>query len=76
MLVPYSTYQVVACPFGLTVPVTVAVVGPTAVTEPVIAVGTAAVARRAGARRGERDGGDREPDHRPDADALLNNAAA
>ena len=42
MLVPYSTYQVVAWPFGLTVPVTVAVVGPTEVTGPVIAAGTAA----------------------------------
>ena len=44
MLVPYSTHHVVACPFGFTVPVAVAVVGPTAVTGPVIAVGAAAVA--------------------------------
>ena len=39
MLVPYSTYQVVAWPFGFTVPVAVAVVGPTEVTGPVIADG-------------------------------------
>ena len=44
MLVPYSTHHVVACPFGFTVPVAVAVVGPTDVTGPVIAVGVAAVA--------------------------------
>ena len=44
MLVPYSTYQVVAWPFGFTVPVAVAVVGPTEVTGPVIADGVAAAA--------------------------------
>ena len=44
MLVPYSTHHVVACPFGFTVPVAVALVGPTDVTGPVIAVGAAAVA--------------------------------
>ena len=44
MLVPYSTYHVVACPPGLTVPLTVAEVGPTALTGPVIAVGAAAIA--------------------------------
>ena len=44
MLVPYSTYQVVACPPGLTVPLTVAELGPTALTGPVIAVGAAAIA--------------------------------
>ena len=44
MLVPYSTYQVVACAPGLTVPLTVAEVGPTALTGPVIAVGAAAIA--------------------------------
>jgi hypothetical protein len=42
--VPYSTYQVVAWPPGLTVPLTVADVGPTALTGPVIAVGAAAAA--------------------------------
>ncbi len=44
MLVPYSTCQVVACPFGLTVPVTVALVAPTEVTGPVIAAGATTVA--------------------------------
>jgi hypothetical protein len=46
VLVPYSTCQFVAVPFGLTVPETVAVVGPTAVTGPVLTLG--AVAARAG----------------------------
>src|SRR5690348_8367188 len=40
--VPYWTDQVVACPPGTTVPVTVAVVAPTAVAGPVVAVGAAA----------------------------------
>ena len=44
MLVPYSTCQVVAWPPGLTVPLTVAEVGPTALTGPVIAVGATAIA--------------------------------
>ena len=44
MLVPYSTYQVVEAPFGLTLPETVAEVGPTAVTGPVVAVGAEAAA--------------------------------
>ena len=44
MPVPYSTYQLVAWPPGLTVPLTVAVVGPTAETGPVIAVGAPATA--------------------------------
>jgi hypothetical protein len=44
VLVPYSTYQVVAWPFGFTAPVTVADVGPTDVTGPVIAIGAGAVA--------------------------------
>ena len=44
MLVPYSTYQVVACAPGLTVPLTVAEVGPIALTGPVIAVGATAIA--------------------------------
>ena len=44
MLVPYSTYQVVAVPFGFTLPETVAVVGPIAVTGPVVAVGGDAAA--------------------------------
>jgi hypothetical protein len=44
VLVPYSTCQVVAVPFGLTLPETVAVVGPTAVTGPVDAVGAVAAA--------------------------------
>ena len=44
MLVPYSTYQLVAVPFGFTFPETVAVVGPTAVTGPVEAVGANAAA--------------------------------
>jgi hypothetical protein len=44
MLVPYSTYHFVVTPPGLTVPVAVAEVGPTALTGPVIAVGAAACA--------------------------------
>jgi len=44
VLVPYSKYQLVACPFGLTVPVTVADVGLTVVTGPVIAPGAEAAA--------------------------------
>jgi len=42
VLVPYSTYQLVAAPFGSTVPVTVAVVPATAVTGPVMTVGAEA----------------------------------
>jgi hypothetical protein len=42
--VPYSNHQSVATPPGLTVPFTVADVPPTALTEPVIAVGAAAAA--------------------------------
>ena len=41
---PYSTYHVVAVPFGLTLPETVAVVGPTEVTGPVEALGADAAA--------------------------------
>jgi hypothetical protein len=41
VVVPYSTYQVVDCPPGLTLPVTVAVVDPTAVVGPVLTVGAA-----------------------------------
>ena len=41
---PYSNHQSVAAPPGLTVPFTVADVPPTAVTDPVIAVGAAATA--------------------------------
>jgi hypothetical protein len=41
---PYSTYQVVAWPAGFTLPVTVALVGPTAVVGPVVADGPAATA--------------------------------
>ncbi len=44
MVLPYSTYQLVAVPFGLTLPVMVAVVGPTAVTGPVVALGFAPAA--------------------------------
>ena len=51
MLVPYSTYQVVAVPFGLTAPETVAVVGPTAVTGPVVTLGAVAAAAEAAAAR-------------------------
>jgi hypothetical protein len=40
--VPYWTYQLVACPPGTTLPVTVAVVAPIAVAGPVVAVGAAA----------------------------------
>jgi hypothetical protein len=51
VLVPYSTCHVVAVPFGLTVPETVAVVGPTAVTGPVLTLGAvAAIAGTAAAR--------------------------
>jgi hypothetical protein len=39
---PYSTYQVVDCPPGSTLPVTVALVEPTAVVGPVVAFGAAA----------------------------------
>jgi hypothetical protein len=42
VLLPYSNDQVVASPFGLTVPVTVAVVAEKAVTAPVTAVGAEA----------------------------------
>ena len=42
VVVPYWTYQVVACPPGTTLPVTVAVVAPIAVAGPVVAVGAAA----------------------------------
>ena len=42
MVVPYSTCQVVAVPFGLTLPETVAVVGVIAVTGPVEADGAVA----------------------------------
>jgi hypothetical protein len=52
VLVPYSTNQEVACPFGLTVPVTVALVASTELTGPVIAAGaTAAAAPPATAHR-------------------------
>src|SRR5689334_9862901 len=40
--VPYWTYQLVDCPPGTTLPVTVAVVAPIAVAGPVVAVGAAA----------------------------------
>jgi hypothetical protein len=49
VLVPYSTYHVVAVPFGLTLPETVADVGPTLVTGPVAAVGAVAAAAEAAA---------------------------
>jgi hypothetical protein len=42
VLVPYSKYQDVDAPLGLTVPASVAEVGPMPVTGPVIAVGAAA----------------------------------
>ncbi len=44
MVVPYSTCQVVAVPFGFTLPETVALVGPIVVTGPVEAVGGDAAA--------------------------------
>jgi hypothetical protein len=44
VLVPYSTYHVVAVPFGLTPPERVAAVGATDVTGPVEAVGAVAAA--------------------------------
>ena len=44
VVVPYSNHQSVAAPRGLTVPFSVADVPPTALTEPVIAVGAAAPA--------------------------------
>jgi hypothetical protein len=44
VVVPYSTHQVVAFPPGLTVPVTVADVPPTAVVGPVVTAGAAAAA--------------------------------
>jgi hypothetical protein len=51
VLVPYSKYQVVALPFGLTDPVSAAVVAATAVTGPVVAAGgVAAPAAEAVAR--------------------------
>ncbi len=45
MLVPYSKYQVVARPFGSTVPVSVAEVGVTPVAAPVTAAGAAEVVK-------------------------------
>jgi hypothetical protein len=51
VLFPYSTYQVVASPFGLTMPPTVADVGPYAVTAPVVATGCKAAAAPAVARQ-------------------------
>ena len=51
MLVPYSKYQLVPVPLGLTDPVSVAEVDPTAVTGPVVADGgVAAPAAGANAR--------------------------
>ena len=47
MVVPYSTIQLVAAPFGFTLPETVADVGPTLVTGPVAAVGAVAAAAEA-----------------------------
>jgi hypothetical protein len=44
VVVPYSTYHVVAVPFGLTLPDTTAVVGATDVTGPVEALGAVAAA--------------------------------
>ena len=41
MLVPYSKYQLVACPFGVTVPFSFADVGATELAAPVTAVGAA-----------------------------------
>ena len=61
MLVPYSKYQVVAWPFGFTVPVSVAVAGPTEVTGPVIAAGRGR-RRTAGDGRDERDRCGENPD--------------
>ena len=43
--VPYSTYHVVGCPFGFTVPPRVAVPGPTPVAGDVTAVGGDAVVK-------------------------------
>jgi hypothetical protein len=51
VLVPYSTYHVVAEPFGLTLPETVALVGASAVTGPVVAVGAVAAAAGPAATR-------------------------
>ena len=46
-MVPNSTSQLVAVPFGFTLPETVAVVGPALVTGPVVAVGAVAPAAEA-----------------------------
>ena len=46
VVVPYSTYHVVACPFGFTVPPSVATVGPTPEAAPVTTVGGDAVVKR------------------------------
>jgi hypothetical protein len=51
VLPPYSTYQLVETPPGLTVPVTVADVAPTELTGPVMAVGAAACAPAAATRK-------------------------
>jgi hypothetical protein len=51
VLVPYSTYHVVAVPCGLTLPETVAVVGAVDVTGPVVAVGAVAAAATPAAAR-------------------------
>jgi len=50
VLLPYSTCQVVASPLGFTVPATVAEVGETAVTGPVITTGAEAAAPAARTR--------------------------
>ena len=45
VLVPYSTYHDVERPFGFTVPPSAAEVGPIAVAEPVVTVGTPCVVK-------------------------------
>ena len=50
VVLPYSTYQLVASPPGSTLPVTVALVPPTDVAGPVTAVGALATACGAAAR--------------------------
>ena len=43
MLVPYSKYQFVACPFGVTVPLSLADVSPIELADPVTTVGAVLV---------------------------------
>jgi hypothetical protein len=45
VLVPYSKYQLVACPFGVTVPLSFADVSPMELADPVTAEGAVVVGK-------------------------------